>query len=687
MSVRSRTARAGADYLKAVLSATEPQLPSEGILAGPKHLSELPYAEQMCADIDDNLHFPMDVGNLFSLGVTGISATARMNADSMDHERSAILHAIAEVFEGMTDFICLHAHMAETLMNESSFADAAAEDRRRLFSIADNCRVLSQGPPKTFVQAVQLFWFVHCARSRGSYGSTIGRLDQHLYPFYRADIDAGVLFRDDALEILCELWRGLNIQVDHPVLGLMNVIVGGQDEAGNDATNDVSFLILETAMAVRDTNPFISVRIHENTPGDFLEKVAELQLIGHGQGTVYNDEVVIPALMDYGVSQELARLYANDGCNEVTIDGRSTIALYGVDALKSLEFALYNGKECPSARQNPLRNCTNQEEPADHASLAKSGLDSGDLDDSASFEDVVTAFFNQWFRQINELLHPEMEILRERSEMLITAPIVSGTFASVLRTGLDPLRGGVDVPEKMLFLNSIPTVGDCLAAIRTVVFEENLCTLTELREALAADWEGFEPLRQRCRNAPKFGNDDDSVDILVADIVRRSANHVRDFPARMPYGVWPCLFNHTFIASSQGCGATADGRKWMDPVAEHFSPTPGCAMSGPTAVLRSAAKSPLRDCVGVALVQVGLSRSMTPANAEGRKLIKALIRSALQMGITQLNIAIYDIGQLKEAQVHPEKYPDLIVRVWGFSARFVSLSKEMQDHIIARSVR
>ena len=681
MNVRVRAARDGAEYIKSVLNATEPEIPFEGILAGPKHLNELPNADEMCGGIDDNLHFPMDVGNLLALGVTGIVATARTNANSMDFERKMMLYSIADVFEGIAAFIQRHAEKVETLM-----AGAPSGDRNRLGSIAENCRFLSQGPPETFAQAVQLFWFVHCARSRGQYGSTIGRLDQHLYPFYKADLDAGGLSRKEALEILCELWRNLNIQVDHPVLGLLNVIVGGQDETGNDATNEVSFLILEAAMIVRDTNPFVSVRIHENTPRAFVDRVADLHLVGHGQGTVYNDKVVIPSLLDYGVPPELARLYANDGCNEVTIDGRSTVALYAVDALKSLEFALFNGKECPPARRRPTRNCTAEEEPGDNSSLAQPGIESGFLDDSSSFEDVVEVFFIQWFRQIDTLLAPQMEILRERSGSLVTAPIVSGTFASVLRTGLDPLRGGVDVPEQMLFLNSIPTVGDCLAAIRTVVFEQNVCTLTELREALAADWEGHESLRQCCRNAPKFGNDDDSVDMLVADIVCRSAGHVKEFSVHVPFGVWPCLFNHTFLAVAQSCGATADGRRWMDPVAEHFSPTPGSAMSGPTAVLRSASKSPLRDCVGVALVQVGLSRSTVPANAEGRALITNLIRSAFAMGISQMNIAIYDIEQLKDAQAHPDKYPDLIVRVWGFSARFVSLSKEMQDHIIARSV-
>jgi len=264
---------------------------------------------------------------------------------------------------------------------------------------------------------------------------------------------------------------------------------------------------------------------------------------------------------------------------------------------------------------------------------------------------------------------------------------MAGTFATVLQTGVDPLRGGVDLPEQMIFLATLGTVGDCLAAIRKVVFEDGACTPAELLGAVAADWEGFEPLRQRCLAAPKFGNDDDDVDAIVAGVVEKAAACVKRCPSAFGQTIWPCLFGHSFLPVAQSCGATPDGRHWMDPVGEHFSPTPGRAVNGPTAVIRSVTKAPLADCVGVAICQVGLPRNMVPQSAAGHALLKNLIRSGIKMGVTQMNTAIYDVDVLHDAQTHPENHRDLIVRVWGFSARFVSLAKEMQDHIIARAVR
>jgi pyruvate-formate lyase len=160
--------------------------------------------------------------------------------------------------------------------------------------------------------------------------------------------------------------------------------------------------------------------------------------------------------------------------------------------------------------------------------------------------------------------------------------------------------------------------------------------------------------------------------------------------AQAPYRwlpAWPCLFNHAFVNSAQMCGATPDGRHWMDPVGEHFSPTPGRAVNGPTAVIRSVTKAPPADCVGAAIFHIGLSRTMAPHGEKSRALIENLITTAFRLGATVMNVAIYDIAALKDARLHPEKHQDLIIRVWGYSARFTGLSGDMQDHIIARAIQ
>ncbi|MCE5280057.1 MAG: pyruvate formate lyase family protein [Planctomycetaceae bacterium] len=675
---RIELARQIAEHTVQSLAQTPPEIRPQGLIAGPMRRT----CSQGMNWGADNLHYPMDVRTLLRLGVSGIAATARENATRLAPEQADYLRNIACVYEAIASFIAAHARLAQDQMTGATTAE-----RHRLKAIAENCAALAAGPPATFAQAVQLFWFIHSMRGMYNVSSTIGRLDQHLNPFYVADVAAGRLTRDEALELTCELWRLLNIVVDHPAMGLMNLMVGGQDAAGNDATNDVSYLLIDTAIAVNDTNPFLSARIHARTPAAFIDKVVELQLVGHGQGTIYNDELIIPSLVNYGVPIELARNFANDGCNEVTIDGQSTITFTIVDALKSLELAIFNGKDCPSCRQAPKQSLRKDEQAHDFSGMAEAGLCTGDFAEMTSFDQFFDAFWTQFKHQIETRLEQQNTGWRAAMDHGISSPVMAGTFKTVLETGLDPFRGGVETPILGIFLGTLGTAGDCLAAIRKVIFEDKAATADQLRQALAADWKGFEPLRRQCLAAPKYGNDDDYVDRIIAEAARRAIDCVRHYPSATGRGNWPCLFNHSFLPTAQNCGATADGRKWMEPVGEHFSPTPGRAISGPTAVIRSATKSPLHEAVGVAIFHVGLSRDMAPRNSAGAALVKSLLQAGLKMGATTMNTAIYDIETLKAAKAHPEKYADLIVRVWGYSARFTGLSEEMQDHIIARAVR
>jgi len=238
----------------------------------------------------------------------------------------------------------------------------------------------------------------------------------------------------------------------------------------------------------------------------------------------------------------------------------------------------------------------------------------------------------------------------------------------------------------MAFSGAIPTVADGLAAIRKVVFEDRFCTPAELLQALRDNFDGHEKLRQRCLAAPKFGNDDDAVDRIASDIARRFCEQVVACPTPDGKPFWPALYDFLFNYQTTITGATPDGRRWKEPVAEHYSPTPGRARRGPTAVIRSAAKGPLAQACGSSVFHISLSRGTIPENDAGRSLLQGLFTAALKMGVAVMNIAIYDVAALQEAKRHPEGHEDLIVRVWGFSARFVDLSDEMQDHIIARAM-
>ncbi len=188
-------------------------------------------------------------------------------------------------------------------------------------------------------------------------------------------------------------------------------------------------------------------------------------------------------------------------------------------------------------------------------------------------------------------------------------------------------------------------------------------------------------------NWPKFGNDGDSVGQLAVRIARFFCAQVAAHRAPDGKPVWPALYNFLFNDTTQIVGATPDGRRWQDPVAEHYSPTPGRAKSGPTAVIHSAAKGPLAEACGSSIFHISLSRGMVRQDEGGQRLLMSLMRSALQLEVAVMNIAIYDVAELRRAKAQPERYADLVVRVWGFSARFIDLCEEMQDHIIERAIR
>ena len=674
---RMRRATVYAEAFEALLEGTDPEVTTEGGLAGPAHMNRECVPERLRQGNtwnmmgDDNLHFAMNVETLLRLGFAGIARMARENAERVSGEAATYLRAISRGHDAAARFAAAHADEAGRL---------EGSDKGRLLRVAETCRALAEREPRTFAEAVQLFWFAWCMRGH----ATIGRLDQHLCPFYEADLAAGRLTGEEALAILCELWEGINRAGTGDTL--VNLMIGGQTPDGRDGTNAVSYLMIDAALAVRKTEPQLSVRVHAGTPEDFLDKVAQLQLLGHGQGAVYNDEALVPSLCRLEVPLESARGYANDGCTEVTIDGESGILFLQMEAVKSLELALFNGEQNALPGEAVGRYHLRSHAPRPVGTSLELGYRSGDFATMASFEESYDAFLRQYFHQVDRELKTLCDRIQGERQQGVTTPFLAGTFPKCLEAGVDPFRGGFTVDCYLLFSGSLPTVADGLAAVRKVVFEDRFCTPTELLEALSANFDGHEELRRRCLAAPKFGNDDDYVDEIAADLGRRFCDRVSSCSTPTGKPFWPAFYNYLFNDHAKFVGATPDGRRWKDPIAEHYSPTPGRARRGPTAVIRSAAKGPLADACGSSVFHVSLTRSTAPATAQGQALLRQLVGAALKLGVAEMGINIYDVGALRDAQLHPERHEDLIVRVWGFSARFVTLSDDMQDHIIARAI-
>lgn len=658
-------------------------IPSKGVIAGPRRFykdnpSEL-WEKVKLQGIDwgvDNCHFPINSSYL-TIGYSGIIEKASRNSLECDLEQLEFLGSIKRVYQAATEYILKHAIAAEKEMENCDM-----KEYQSFKDISRNCRFLCDNPPESFIQAVQLFWFTW--RLRGMFTSSIGRLDQYLYSFYKKDIEKGRLTREKAFNILCELWEAFNEAGTGDTL--KNLMLGGVDESGRDATNELSYLMLEVAIKIRKPEPHINVRINSDSKDEFINKIVELQLIGQGQPTIYNDDILINSMVNNGISVNLARNYSNDGCTELVIDGESGIFFYQMEAMKSLELTLFNGEENNIAIEPVIRKWTHKMPNFEVKSNLKLGYKSGDLTKVDSFDKVYNAFLDQYLFQTDIMLKNISSEMINLKEEGVSSPFLSGAFPICLERAVDPLRGGFTVECFQLLSGSITTVADCLAGIKKVVFEDKYCSMGELLQILRNNFDEQEVLRQRLLNAPKFGNDDDFVDLIAADIAKRFCEHVLKYKTPNEKCIWPGLYNIDFTTFAKILGATPDGRRAGDPIAEHFSPTPGRAKNGPTAVILSAVKAPLHLGFASSPLHISLSRSNVPIDELGKSLLKNILITSLKLGVDVLNIAVYDEKVLKQAKIYPERYEDIVVRVWGFNARFVDLTEELQDHIIARII-
>lgn len=660
---------------KAFISTFPVEIPEKGYLAGftaQKLDSDMTVAFQS----GDNMHYPLG-DTYLTLGIKGVARNALINAEKTDDsEAKALLSGIADVYEAVSEYYGRYVLILDNMILNTN--DNA--EKERLNVIRNNMIVLRDGKPETFLQAVQavyLMWKIRCNVVQ----SCIGRLDAALNPFFEVDVMEGRLNEAQALEILCELWNKLSDCGSGDTL--INVMVGGGNADGTDASSRLSALMLEATLKVRRTEPHINVRYHKGIRRDVMEMAYRVQHMGHGQATIYNDEVIIPSLIRAGIPKEWAYKYTNDGCTEIMIEGGSMIDFCHIDAVATLELMLYNGKLFSRTPEVKVHYWTHKAEAEIYKPDVIEGFESGAISSCVCFDDIYNAFLDQYKYQVRQKCFMLKSMYEDRIKTYGSL-LVNGTFPFVLSSGKDIMRGGLPVECYQLFSGSIPTAADSLAAIKHVVFEEKFCTMKEIMTALEANFEGYDVLRSKLKRAPKFGNDIDFVDTIAAGIVDNYLKWIDEFREETGFHVWPDLLGWRFVQESYGAWATPDGRCWKDPIAEHYCATPGCAQKGPTALICSIGKANLGGAYGVAAVHISLPRILSLSEKEYTEHLESLVMAAISKGFVMINIAIYDEEQLKDARIHPENHEDLIVRVWGYSARFIDLSPEMQEHIINR---
>ena len=595
-------------------------------------------------------------------------------------EKKLFYQSVIVCLKAAIAFAERYAALADILAAQEADPARQAELRQ----IAATCRRVPAFPARTFSEALQCYWFLQLLIQLESDGHSIspGRFDQYMYPYYAADLAAGRLTRVQALELVesfwlkcCEVnkvreWAATRFLSGYPMF--QAITLGGQTPEGADATNELSFVCLEATGKLQLPQPTVVVRVHDGSPDEFL-LAASRCVLRHGGGMpgFFSDEVAIPALLNVGVALEDARDWCVMGCSEFQVAGKFNTGTGGLchfNLGKVLELALTGGTN-PSTGQCPCPN-------------------GGDLSTFGSFNEVMDAFRRQLRYYLG--LVPVMDGITCRVyEELTPTPFLSALIDYRLESGQDVSKGGGPNYRNLQSLaQGLTNVADSLAAIKKLVFEEKRLTGAELLDVLRSDFRGprGEEVRQMLLNrAPKYGNDDDYVDQLAAQVFREFAQEITQYtPPRGGYYGPSIQSVSGNVPQGQRVGATPDGRWAGAPLADNASPSPGSDRRGPTAVLKSAAKLDSVLASNGTILNLKFHPSALSGEAQLRKFV-ALIRTFVDLKGMQVQFNVLSADVLREAQQRPESYRNLVVKVAGYSALFCMLDKDLQDQIIART--
>ncbi|MFX1303048.1 MAG: pyruvate formate lyase family protein [Promethearchaeota archaeon] len=548
----------------------------------------------------------------------------------------------------------------------------APETRKaELLEIAERVRRVPALPPRTFMEALQSIWMTNVVLEM-SYGEgnifSQGRVDQYLYPYYVADLAEGRITDEEALEAIEEYLVKLASVV---IAGQNNVTIGGLDKDGNDATNDVSYMFLEAIANVKSLLNTLSIRISSKSPRDFIKRTIEAFKYTAGMG-IHNDEVLVPQLYNTGYSLEDARDYSLVGCVEPTGTGNDFSYTAGniVEISVVLNMALNEGRTLFSGNKTI-------------------GAKTPPASTFKTFEDVKKAFVDQLTFAI-DLTVKKAELKDKAFADYLPSPLLSSTIEGCLESGMDATRNGARYNNNPMGSQGLATVTNSLAAIRWAVFEEKLVTLEELLNHMRKNFKGAKELRETLRNkAPKYGNGDERTDELAKWVANTLCDLTRKYKARGGDGIYHnCLVSAAGSQVNEGkkIGATADGRLLGEPVANGISPANGTEKNGLTMALRSVAYATAEPhLTNGAAMNIRINPSLIQTD-EGLENMASIVEAYLELGGRELQINPISSEILRDAQAHPEKYPDLSVKVTGYSARFIEITKELQDDIIARTV-
>ncbi|WP_132927710.1 MULTISPECIES: formate C-acetyltransferase/glycerol dehydratase family glycyl radical enzyme [Sodalis] len=642
-------------------------------------------------------HLAVDYQSILEKGLDGLrekvaERRSRINlTDLADLHKEQFLKGVDITLAAVSKHIKRFAGLARS----ESETESRISRKIELQAIADNCDLIAHQPPQTFWQALQLVYFIQLILQIESNGHSVsfGRLDQYLYPYYRRDVELKQsLSRANAIELLQSCWLKL-LEVNKIRSGshskasagsplYQNVTIGGQKLVNGeavDAVNPLSYAILESCGRLRSTQPNLSVRYHAGISSDFLDACIKVIRCGFGMPAFNNDEIVIPEFIKLGVEPEDAYEYAAIGCIECAVGGKWGYRVTGMSFMnmaRMLLASLEGGRDATSG------NVFLPQEKA----LSKENF--------ASFDDVLMS----WDRQIRYFTRKSIELEYVVDTMLeenVPDILCSALVDDCIERGKSIKEGGAKYDFVSGLQVGIANLGNSLAAVKTLVFEKKTIKQAELAKALATNFEGnsAEQMRQRLINgAPKYGNDDDNVDILLIRAyqayIDELKNYVNPRHGRGPIGgtyfagTSSISANVPYGAETQ---ATPDGRKAKTPLAEGASPSASTDRLGPTAVINSVGKLPTGSILGGVLLNQKLNPTTLETSSDRAKLISLLRTLFEDRKGWHIQYNVVSRETLIDAKKHPDLHRDLVVRVAGYSAFFTSLSPESQDDIIART--
>ena len=620
-------------------------------------------------------HICPDSALWLKMGPLGLMNQAQEKLKTCEESQKEFYECVVLVMQGACTFMKRYHDMI--MENIDEFEEPYQQSLR---TVANNCLNLTKRPPETFHEAVQSLWFLFVLLHMESNASSFspGRMDQYLYPYYQKDIESGKISMEDALDILECLWLKFNQIVylrnqnsakyfaGFPIG--FNIAIGGEDENGNDTYNELSLLCLQCQYDLGLPQPNLSVRLNRNSSHELMQKAIEVVSKGSGMPQFFNDEAIVHALMELGIEKKDALNYAIVGCVELTTYGNnlgwSDAAMFNLN--KALELTLNHGK------------CLLTHEQI--------GLDLGGLDTYQTFEDLEKAFQQQIDYFIDKMMQCEVIVEKAHQDCLPTA-FLSSVIDDCLENGLDVTKGGAKYNLSGIQMIQIANLADSLAAMKQLVYDDQVIDAKELLAALQSDFKGYEIIQTMLLNkVPKYGNDVEWVDRLGAKWAEYFRSRMKDYTNYRggPYHTGMYTVS-AHVPMGENVGASPDGRNALTPLADGgMSPVYGRDLKGPTAVLKSVSR------LNNSLTTNGglLNMKFLPEFFEtknGMNKFENFLRAFVDLKVPHIQFNVVRREDLEDAQIRPQLHKSLTIRVAGYTAYFVELAHKLQDEIIERT--